>query len=136
MSSPPGRPATIAVMKNRLLLLLAVGGLAGVASLLVLSARPLPPPLQPGVTPNNFRRLHEDMSTGEVEAILGKPDKQFLMSGTLTRIWKGERCSIGITFCGDALSGECHTDDGQVLDLPPSHPPPSFWERHRGVLPW
>jgi hypothetical protein len=118
-------------------LVLAVGLLA-CPGLLVFLARPLPPPLlplQPGVTPENFRRLHEGMSTGEVKAILGEPEERLHNSDTLFWVWKGEGCRIGIAFCVDAFAGELHTDDGQVSHLPSSQPPPS-WDRLRGLLPW
>jgi hypothetical protein len=76
------------------------------------------------------------MSTREVKAILGEPDERGIMSDTLVWWWEGEGCRIGITFCVDALFGQLHTDDGQVLDLPSGHPPPSFWDRLRRWLPW
>src|SRR5262249_60759042 len=125
---PPPRPDNRVMAKRRLLLLLAVVVLAGVASLLVLSPRPLSPPLpiQPSVSPDNFRRLHQGMSTAEVKAILGEPEERYHKSDTADWVWMGEGCRIEITFCVDAFWGELATDDGQVLHLPPSHPPPTF----------
>jgi hypothetical protein len=127
------------MVKRRLLLVLAVGLLAGlgVAGWMLLRPQPLPPePPPPGVTPDNFRRLRQGMSIAEVEAALGEPEKRIEMWALTTQVWKGEGCRISITFGMDALFGELDTEDGQVVGLPPSHPPPSVWERLSRWLPW
>jgi hypothetical protein len=62
----------------------------------------------PGVTPDNFRRLHEGMSRAEVEAIMGGPSqtsypliKLYGRPLTHMEIWRGERCTIYLRFHDD-----------------------------------
>jgi hypothetical protein len=83
----------------------------------------------PGVTPDNFRRLHEDMTRDEVQAILGCPGKfQFRMTGSHGEGWHGEECSINLWFSDfvrvGVESGEMTTKHGsnvKVADNPADH---------------
>jgi hypothetical protein len=65
------------MLKRRLLLLLAVGVLAGLA-LPMLDAPP-----KSGVPPADFWRLRPGMSREEVEAIIGRPSPSPLLLGAV-----------------------------------------------------
>jgi hypothetical protein len=52
----------------------------------------------PGVTLENFHRLHLCMSANQVEEILGKPAEVFNSRGDCTRSWRGEEWSIDLGF--------------------------------------
>jgi hypothetical protein len=121
-------------MKRRSLLL---GCLALVA--LVAVPRLLAP--KPGVTVENFRRLHRGMTKEEVDAILGGPGEVsgFINNMARTRDWHGDHCTVSIMSSSlatlDAASGEIRTDDGRLL-LRLAPEPPSCWDQLRRVLPW
>jgi SmpA / OmlA family len=101
--------------------------------------RLLPP--KPGVTLDNFRRLHRGMTKEEVDAILGGPVEVsgFNNNKARTRYWHGDHCRVSITSSSfvtlDAADGEIRTDDGRLL-LRLAPEPPSLWERLRRLLPW
>src|SRR5262249_39113635 len=95
-------------------------------------------PLAPGVTPENFRRLNTRMSRQDVEAILGPPtEPSGFWSGPPYGRWKGEHCSVAITFGGSRCSGTLRTEDGQGQDLPePAWEQARRWMLDGNVGPW
>ena len=122
-------------MKKRLrLLLLAVGVFVGVG---VAVLRPVPP--KPGLTVENFRRLHQGMTEDEVEAILGQHCMASGEGWSLTLYWLTEHGHAEVDFPLShteevgAESGQLSLDGCQVVSLPPKLP--SFWERLRRLLP-
>jgi hypothetical protein len=118
-----------------------VAGVLVFLGLLGLAAVPRLLPPKPGVTLENFRRLHRGMTKEEVDVLLGGPGEVtgFVNNMARTRYWYGDHCRVSIRSSSfvtlDAASGEIRTDDGQLLSrLAPE--PTSFWERLRRELPW
>jgi hypothetical protein len=115
-----------------------LGIVALVVMLVLIGWRWLAPPLVPGVTVENFRRLHGGMTEAEIEAILGEPGK----SGPdvkLTRLTTWEKNGIRIQLVFPAESafhlppkesmpwqGWLETADGEKLNM--AEPPRSFQE--------
>jgi hypothetical protein len=59
----------------------------------------------PGVTRDNFERLHEEMTEKEVEAIMGSPGEHGIdFLGGHTTLWRGQDCVVHITFVGEHAS--------------------------------
>jgi hypothetical protein len=54
---------------------------------------------EPGVTLENFRRLHDGMTLEEIETIMGKPSDrcEIPMNGSSTHIWVGDEGTVSIT---------------------------------------
>src|SRR5579864_6841898 len=112
----------IAMITRRRLLVLGLAGLpvgaAGLAVALV-ALRP-----EPGVTPENFRRLRIGMSEKEAEAILGGPGaRQIYGVMRPTKTWTGDGCVIWLAFnSSDRDSvigrGDLESDDGSFEELP------------------
>jgi hypothetical protein len=65
-------------------------------------------PLEPGVTIENFRRLHKGMTKEEVETVLGSDPKYRL--GRWAEHWRTDDLSITILMDDDRFvtSGCCH----------------------------
>jgi hypothetical protein len=135
------------MVKRRLLLLLAVAGLATLA-LAVLDARQGPLPFRPGVTTANFWRLRPGMSRQQAEALFGGPSVGCL--GTTCGpdgCWVGEHCQVSIWFVKGVERAELRGDDGRAVTVFKSDEgdgwgfityegPPSLWEQLRRGLPW
>jgi hypothetical protein len=113
--------------------LLAVGVLLlclGVLSLVVVWQRPRP---VPGVTLENFRRLHKGMTSKQVEAILGEPGEAFLLG----RRYGNKDFAIYIQF--DPVADEGWWVDNEtdlVIDDKLRGKPPTFLEWVRSWLAW
>jgi hypothetical protein len=137
-------------MVKRWRLLLAVGLLAYLG-LGALVAVPCLPPPKPGVTVESFRRLDLGLTEEQVEDVLGtpaqsstricpdldEPDGRLPPAQDITvKFWRGERCSVTVSFSGRAFEGELQTDDGRVVFLSSRRPEPTFWDRLRRLLRW
>jgi hypothetical protein len=115
-------------------------GLLGCLGLVALVAVPRLVGLRPGVTVDNFRRLHPGMPEQEVAGILGRPGEQCepgepSWNGIYCRRWSSTSCVVEVWFIGGvAQSGEAKTEDGLVQFLPDS--PPPLWDRFRRLMPW
>jgi hypothetical protein len=115
---------------------IAIGLVAAllVVGLLLYFLSPLLNPPRPGVTQENFRRVHKGMSEEEVEAILGGPGEPagFMML-TKSREWRGPDCVVSITFGlitgAGAIDGSLTTDDGLTLELTDEPPDTPFVKR-------
>jgi len=86
----------------------------------------------PGVTPENFRRLHRGMTEKEVEAIMGRPGGSRIgVTGSHCTYWRESHHTVVIGFSdiwmwgidSGAQDGKMATKDGLELELrdePPS----------------
>jgi hypothetical protein len=97
------------------------------------------PSYTPGVTPENFRRLHKGMTRDEVQAILGGPGS-FQQRGTdsFGEKWHGEHCCIFLWFQDWAEvtvdSGSMTTQDGSRVYMAEDRADPRFWAFIRRIL--
>lgn len=135
----------------RMKLLLGVG-LFGCLGLVALVAVPRLLPVKPGVTVESFRKLALGLTEEQVEDVLGAPaesstwvclnfDEPLAGGDPLppaqditVKYWRGEHCSVTVSFSGRAFEGELQTDDGRVVFLSSGRPAPTFWERLRRLL--
>jgi hypothetical protein len=116
---------------------------AGLALLLCLAVLTLvaiwtyPARKPPGVTPENFRRLHQGMTEKQVEAILGSPGMGWVFNLSYGREYAGDGCDVRIEFGAmndndekvTAQQGWMTTTDGSVLEL--AEKPISLFDRLR-----
>ena len=112
------------IMKKRLaiiglLLVVAAGGVGGIYWALTPT---------PGVTVENFRRLHRGMRLEEVETILSTnwtapvPKSALILDSDPRKKWKGETCEIELHFWGwgdgaQLVKGSCQTSVGRSISV-------------------
>ena len=89
-----------------------------------------PSPVEPGVTPENFRRLYTRMTKKEIEAILGEPNRTYphLVE------WHENGCTIRIAYFSRidyAIGGAMKFGNKTV---PLRDRPKTFFEHIRGFL--
>jgi hypothetical protein len=125
-------------MRKRLVLAVGLVVCLGLVGLVIVPQ--LEPP-KPGVTVENFRRLHQGMTFEEVGAILDAPGQGRTWWGegqSLTVYWKTDHGHAEVEFIdpgeGGAQAGQFRADDGRVVLLRPK--PLSFWDQLRRRLPW
>jgi hypothetical protein len=104
------------------------------AGMLLYFLLPVLNPPQPGVTPENFRRLHKGMSQEEVEAILGSPGQDVgRMTLQKMKEWQAPDCFVYIVFSeirgGGAEYGFVAADDRYRLELAEEPPEAPFVKR-------
>jgi hypothetical protein len=91
---------------------------------------------EPGVTRENFRRLHFWMSPQEAETILGGPakDKQYVTGGFIEH-WKSDGLTICLLTCGpNVLGGQLTMADGSAEPLRPEPSRETILDRVRRWL--
>jgi hypothetical protein len=105
-----------------------------ILALVVMWQRPAPP--APGVTLENFRRLHVGMTEAQVEAILGTSHDKWRGDGGWVWVYEGadRRVGVEIGFSGgEAIGGVYGTD---VRHFEPLREKRTFLGWVRSWLPW
>jgi hypothetical protein len=123
------------VINRRRLVLnaIAAGLMAGSGLLLWSFTR-----IEPGVTAENFLRLHPGMTENEVDSILGQATGRLSYNGgaDVSKSWEVEESAVIITFGDGATdSGTFFGKDGLRLEL---RPKPETWReklKRWGLLP-
>jgi hypothetical protein len=94
------------------------------------------------VTPENYYRIAEGMTQGEVEAILGRPaDRDNIweaVSHGKYSIWEGEEWLIGVRFDDHGVVSwrKDHDNPDEFRSMYRLRPPPTFWQKLRRSLGW
>jgi len=133
---------------RRCRLLLGAGTLAllGLVGYLLLLQASLIPPLRPGVTHENFRRLHAGMTEDEAAAILGCPGGEAIRvgGGLTSRKWGDGKLLSVVLYLNESGRVQAgflteQTTVGNVTSayvVPLDLPPPGILDRLRRLLHW